>query len=60
VRVRLHGDIARLEFDKSDFKKVFSEKTRARMIKDLKRLGFRYVALDLEGYRTGSMNIRLR
>lgn len=56
VRVRLHKDIARLEFYKSDFRKVLNEKTLHTIVAKLKSLGFKYISLDLEGYRTGSMH----
>jgi len=56
VRVRLHKDIARLEFYGSDFSKILRERTRRRVIQHLKNLGFKYITLDLEGYRTGSMH----
>jgi uncharacterized protein len=53
VRVRIHGEIARIEIGKD-------EKNDLQKLKDLvpkiKELGFKYVALDLEGYRTGSLN----
>jgi uncharacterized protein len=53
-RVRHHGDVARIEVPPPDIPKVvaFREKVTA----ELKALGFRYVALDLQGYRAGSMN----
>lgn len=54
VRVRLHGDIARLEVYKGEFAKAMHFKER--IVKRLKQLGFVYVALDLAGYRTGSMH----
>ena len=53
VRVRLHGRIARIEI--SDVGKA-SVKKLASIAKKIKGLGFIYVTLDLEGYRTGSMN----
>ena len=56
VRVRHHGDIARIEIDPSDFKKILRPGTREKIIKCAKKTGFSYVALDLKGYRTGSMN----
>lgn len=56
VRVRLHKDIARLEFYKEDFGKILDKITRERALRRLKDLGFKYITLDLEGYRTGSMN----
>ena len=60
VRVRHHGEIARIEVDADEIPGFISEKTRSRVIRLAKRCGFRYVALDLEGYRTGSMNEGLR
>jgi len=54
VRLRLHGDIARLEFAKKDLTKAV--KLKDAITAKLKRLGFTYVTLDLEGYRTGSMH----
>ena len=56
MRVRVHGDIARLEIYKKDFRKILNEGEMNSMVKKLKNLGFKYVALDLEGYRTGSMH----
>ena len=56
VRVRLHGDIARIELLPSDIKKVSSEKVRKDIGRKLRKLGFVYIVLDLDGYRTGSMN----
>ena len=54
VRVRLHNNIARLEVSKSDFRKVLE--LRHMIINRLKKIGFVYIALDLAGYRTGSMH----
>lgn len=54
ARVRSHGDIARIEIDKSDFAKAVRH--AGRIAKALKGMGFVYVALDLAGYRTGSMH----
>ena len=54
LRVRAHGDIARIEVLKEDMDKALSE--RDKIVKELKRIGFKYVALDLEGFRSGSMN----
>lgn len=60
VRVRHHGDIARLELRPEEFKNIMSEKTRTRVITGLKKLGYTYITLDIEGYRTGSLNEPLR
>jgi uncharacterized protein len=56
VRVRIHGDIARIELDPAAFSKILRPENRTRVHDALRRLGFAYVALDLLGYRTGSMN----
>ncbi len=55
VRVRVHGDIARLEVDKKDFVK-FMEQSDI-ILNKMKALGFVYVTLDLEGFRSGSMDV---
>jgi len=60
VRVRHHGDIARLELRPEEFKNIMSEKARTRVITGLKKLGYAYITLDIEGYRTGSLNEPLR
>jgi len=56
VRVRLHRDIARIEVDKKDIKIFYNRVFCDKIIKYFKRLGFNYITLDLEGYRTGSLN----
>lgn len=56
LRVRCHGDIARIEIDKTKMRKFFNNGTREKIAKKLKSLGFTYVTVDLAGYRTGSMN----
>lgn len=58
VRVRLHKDIARLEFLPEDQGKAI--KLRTKIMDKLKRLGFIYIAMDLMGYRTGSMHEAVR
>jgi pyridinium-3,5-biscarboxylic acid mononucleotide sulfurtransferase len=55
-RVRHHDTIARIEVHKEDFKKITAEPNRSKIIKKLKSLGFKYVAIDLQGYRCGSLN----
>ena len=54
VRVRHHGDVARIEFDPAEMATAFEQ--RAAISDAVKRAGFAYVSLSLEGYRTGSMN----
>jgi uncharacterized protein len=55
-RVRYHGDIGRIELPKEQMKRIFEEGIRKEVVKRIKDAGFKYVALDLEGYRTGSLN----
>lgn len=56
VRVRIHGNIARIEIDPSEFDKLMQPEIRETVAKKFKEYGFSYVTLDLLGYRTGSMN----
>jgi uncharacterized protein len=60
VRVRHHGEIARLEVRPEEFRKLMTESARRRVIAGLKKLGYAYITLDIEGYRTGSLNEPLR
>jgi pyridinium-3,5-biscarboxylic acid mononucleotide sulfurtransferase len=55
-RVRHHDTIARIEVHPEDFKKITAEPNRSRIIKKLKTLGFKYIAIDLQGFRSGSLN----
>ena len=55
VRLRLHRGIARLEVDNEAFARLLDR--RADVVRQLKGLGFTYVALDLEGFRSGSMDV---
>lgn len=54
VRLRYHQGIGRIEADKKDLKRLISK--RVQIVKYLKQLGLNYITLDLEGYRTGSLN----
>jgi pyridinium-3,5-biscarboxylic acid mononucleotide sulfurtransferase len=60
VRVRVHDPIARIEVPSAETGALLAEGVRERVVEGLKRLGFVYVALDLEGFRSGSMNEPLR
>ena len=53
-RVRDHGDVARIEVKSSDFPAVIERKED--IVNELKRLGFHYIALDMEGFRSGSLD----
>ena len=54
LRVRIHGEMARIEVLPDEFEKVLS--CRERITRAFKEYGFQYVTMDLQGYRTGSMN----
>lgn len=56
LRVRMHGDIARIEVPPARIAELAEESMRAKVAAKLKELGFQYVTLDMMGYRTGSMN----
>ena len=56
VRVRDHGVVARVEVAQEEMERFFVEVFARRVVRILKDLGYSYVALDLEGYRTGSLN----
>lgn len=54
VRLRIHGDIARIEVPAKDFPSILTQYTE--IVSHLKKLGFLYVTLDLQGFRSGSMD----
>ena len=56
TRVRIHGDVARIECMPGYINKIIQEPERDHIIENLRKIGFRYISLDLEGYRTGSLN----
>ncbi|HLB62722.1 MAG TPA: ATP-dependent sacrificial sulfur transferase LarE [Actinomycetota bacterium] len=56
VRVRVHGDLARVEVELPDLPRLAEHGVRDRVVDGLKDLGYRYVTVDLEGFRSGSMN----
>ena len=55
-RVRHHGDIARIEVPPAEITRLADPAVRERVVEFFKKLGYAYVTLDLQGYRTGSMN----
>ena len=56
VRVRHHGELARIEIDQRDLPRTLSMPVFQQITAALHPLGFKYITLDLEGYRSGSMN----
>ncbi|MCB4790991.1 MAG: ATP-dependent sacrificial sulfur transferase LarE [Elusimicrobia bacterium] len=57
LRVRHHGDIARIELGKTEIRDIFRNKNIQKISACLKNLGWHYIAVDIDGYRTGSLNI---
>jgi len=57
VRVRCHDDLARIELDRGEHPRLLDESVGARAVAALTACGFRYVTLDLQGYRMGSFNV---
>ena len=60
VRVRHHGDLARIEVGPEELSRFFDGEFMAKVYAEFKQIGFTYVALDMKGYRTGSMNETIR
>lgn len=55
-RVRHHDDLARIEIGRDELPRALEPDTAAAIVRELKTLGYRYVTIDLQGYRTGSLN----
>jgi uncharacterized protein len=56
LRVRYHGEVARIELGPEEMARCLDEKLRSQILARFRKSGFAYAALDLQGYRTGSMN----
>ena len=56
ARVRHHGDVARLEVEQSEIARLLEPATRERVDRELRKMGFRFVTVDLKGFRSGSLN----
>ncbi|MFA5423902.1 MAG: ATP-dependent sacrificial sulfur transferase LarE [Phycisphaerae bacterium] len=55
-RVRHHGDVARIEVHPDDMPTVMRQETRGKIVEKIKELGFKFVTLDMIGFRSGSLN----
>ena len=55
-RVRHHGDVARVEIPMSQLQDFFADGRAERVAANIKSVGYKYVTLDLEGFRSGSLN----
>jgi len=56
VRVRHYGKMARIEVLKEEVSRLLDERLREKVVNQLKKIGYNYVTLDLQGFRSGSMN----
>jgi len=56
ARVRYHGEVARLELEQSQIARIFEQPIRETIDREFKKIGFRFVAIDLKGFRSGSLN----
>jgi len=56
LRVRHHGSVARIEVTPADFPALLDESVRKSIGQHFRSIGYAYVTLDLEGFRSGSMN----
>jgi uncharacterized protein len=55
-RVRHHGDVARIEIAREELPAALSMDLFDRLSREFKKIGFRFVAIDVDGYRTGALN----
>jgi uncharacterized protein len=60
ARVRHHDAVARLEIGRDEMARALDPEIGAAIVRELKAIGYEYVSLDLQGYRTGSLNEGLR
>lgn len=60
TRVRVHDDVARIECLPGYLEKIIHDPGREHIVANLKEIGFRFISLDLEGYRTGSLNPEIK
>ena len=56
ARVRFHGEVARLELERSEIARIFEPELRDTVDREFRKIGFRFVAIDLKGFRSGSLN----
>jgi uncharacterized protein len=59
-RVRHHDDLARIELGRTELPRALDPEMSATIVRELKAIGYKYVTIDLQGYRTGSLNEGLR
>ena len=58
VRVRSHNNLARIELNKEQITDIFQNSIRDKIVNKFRDIGYTYITIDIEGYRTGSMNLK--
>jgi uncharacterized protein len=58
--VRAHGDLARIEVNPGQITLLTVLHTRSKIVSGFKKIGFNFICVDLEGFRSGSMNVELK
>jgi uncharacterized protein len=58
-RVRHHDELARIEIGRDELPRALDAEVSAVIVRELKAIGYRFVTIDLQGYRTGSLNEKL-
>jgi uncharacterized protein len=56
ARVRYHGEVARLEVEQDKIARICEPSIRETIDREFKKIGFRFIAIDLKGFRSGSLN----
>ncbi len=56
LRVRSHNDMARIELRADEIDRLFNKELRDSIVDEFKKIGFKYIAIDLEGFRSGKLN----
>ncbi len=59
VRVRVHGNLARIEIDEASFEKLLNSEVRYQINEKLKAIGYHFITFDIMGYQMGSLNVGL-
>jgi uncharacterized protein len=54
--VRHHGPVARIEVDSSDLERIIAPEVRKAIVERFRKIGYNHIAIDMEGYISGSMN----
>ena len=58
VRVRTHGELARIEVGEKYIKEICTDEVRTKILSGFQKIGYKYITLDLSGYKMGSFNLK--